>query len=69
MLPDANAQSAQSVAERIVASFAEIYPDFSLSVGIVETGPEQHMSLDEMIAIADKKMYQAKALEGSRIIA
>lgn len=68
MLPDANAQSAQSVAERIVASFAEIYPDFSLSVGIVETEPGQHMNLDDMIGIADKKMYEAKAMEGSRII-
>ena len=68
MLPDAETQSAQSVAERIVASFAEVYPDFSLSMGVVETGPEQHMSLDEMITIADKKMYQAKTLKGSRII-
>ncbi len=68
LLPDADAQSAQSVAERIVASFANIYPDLSLSIGVVQTGPGQHMSLDQMIAIADKKMYQAKALEGSQII-
>ncbi|MBN0988933.1 GGDEF domain-containing protein [Amphritea pacifica] len=68
MLPDADAQSAQAVAERIIASFAEMHPDFSLSVGIVDTGPGQHMSLDDMIGIADKKMYQAKALKGSQII-
>jgi len=68
MLPDTNTQSAQEVAERIIASFAEIYPGFSLSIGIVETGPGQYMSLDELVGIADRKMYEAKTVEGSRII-
>ncbi|WP_414689277.1 diguanylate cyclase domain-containing protein [Neptuniibacter sp. UBA6509] len=50
-----------------VRSFSESYPDYSLSIGVASTGPDQYISLDELLAEADRKMYQAKDTVGSYI--
>lgn len=67
ILPDINVDDAVAVAERIIKSFSKTYPEYSLSMGASCTGPEQYMSLDELIYQSDKKMYQAKKKKGSHI--
>lgn len=66
-LPDADINAAKVVCERILHAFVNQYPDFSLSIGIAQTGPYQYLNEDELIALADKKMYRAKAKKGANI--
>jgi len=34
--------------------------DVTISIGIVSTGPDEHMEIDSLIQTADKQMYKAK---------
>ena len=65
ILPDTDTEEAGVLCNRIARSFTEKYPDFSISLGLAQTGPDEYLDEDELISNADKKMYQAKAINGS----
>lgn len=67
ILPDCTIENAQEVSNRIIHSFSEKYPEFSLSIGIAETGSEEYSDENTLIKSADKKMYLAKKQTGSYI--
>lgn len=67
ILPECKINNAKNTCKTIIAKFSERYPDFSLSMGISETGPDEHIDGDELIKLADSKMYIAKQEEGSQI--
>jgi len=67
VLAGAGLDEARVTAERIIAKFKAIYDDVTLSIGIAETGVEHYLDGDGLIRVADQKMYQAKATEGSCI--
>lgn len=60
ILPDCNTLGAQLIGEKISSAFTREYPDFSISFGIAETGPNEFASEKALIENADKKMYTAK---------
>ncbi|WP_245828577.1 GGDEF domain-containing protein [Solemya elarraichensis gill symbiont] len=67
ILPECNSKNAKILCKRIIHAFSERYPDFSLSVGIAETGNESYIDGDALIHNADEKMCLAKKDEGSQI--
>ena len=69
ILPECNIKNAKAICEKILNKFAEKYPEFSLSVGIAETGTENYVDGDVLIKNADDKMYIAKKEKGFKICA
>ncbi|MFY8275368.1 GGDEF domain-containing protein [Pseudoalteromonas sp. SSDWG2] len=67
ILPDCDTQNAYRICERIIGKFTNMYKDLSLSVGIVEANKDSGADIDNLIKEADKKMYEAKKYEGSKI--
>lgn len=67
ILPDCGAVDAETVCRKIINEFEKKYPDFSLSVGIAETGGDEYVSGDMLIKLADEKMYLAKKENGSHV--
>ncbi|MCP4595389.1 GGDEF domain-containing protein [Neptuniibacter sp.] len=67
LLPDTNIDAARIVGQRMIDCFSNCYPEYHLSMGIAETGADQYIELDQLISDADKKMYNAKGIEGSFI--
>lgn len=67
ILPDCNIHNAKTICERIIKQFISLYPDFSLSIGIAETGSEDYVDVDVLIQEADDRMYSAKEESGSQI--
>ena len=67
VFPDSGIKDARIVCERILQTFSRQFPDYSLSMGVAQTGPEIYLSVDELIALADKRMYKAKTVDGSHI--
>jgi diguanylate cyclase (GGDEF)-like protein len=67
MLPACNIENAKKICKKIIKAFNDIYPDYSLSFGISETGPDTYMDNKQLIKIADAKMYLAKQESGSYI--
>lgn len=67
ILPECNIGNAAIVCEKIINKFRDIYPDFSLSIGIAEAGLQYHADSVELIKMADKKMYLAKQESGFQI--
>jgi len=67
ILPDTDTGEAGIICSRIIRSFTEKYPDFSISLGLAQTGPDDYLSEDQLISIADKKMYLAKNTAGTHI--
>ena len=55
------------VCKKIIKSFIKKYPDFSLSMGIAETGKESYIDDASLIKDADEKMYLAKKESGTKI--
>jgi len=69
ILPECDINNAEEIAQKIVDDFSAKYKDnFTLSIGISNTGPEEFVSGDELIRSADKKMYLAKEKDGFQII-
>ncbi|NVJ98663.1 MAG: GGDEF domain-containing protein [Alphaproteobacteria bacterium] len=69
VLPDCSLKDACSICERIIAHFNQKFPQQALSIGIVQKGIDDVPTAQELIEAADKKMYQAKEVEGSHIAA
>lgn len=67
ILQDCGIQQARDICEKIIASFNERYPDYSLSMGVAETGPKEHIDGSTLIKIADSLMYIAKKENGSQV--
>lgn len=67
LLPSSGKQEAIKFCERIIHSFSKSNPEIYLSMGIVQTGPEEFIEEDKLIFMADEKMYQAKNVVGSHI--
>jgi GGDEF domain-containing protein len=53
--------------EKIINEFTSRYPSFYLSMGIAETGPDDFVDGNQLIRLADDKMYAAKKETGSQI--
>jgi diguanylate cyclase len=60
ILPECSISNAESVREKINDKFLLRYPDFSLSFGISETGPDDYDEPKTLIQKADERMYEAK---------
>lgn len=69
ILPDCSCDKAYEISQTIAERFIMQYPDFSLSIGIADTGPKIFLSDDDLIKKADKMMYKAKLVEGTQICA
>ena len=67
ILPNCDIKNAKVVCEKIIKNFSDIYPEYSLSLGISETGTDVYMDSDKLIKMADEKMYLAKQESGSHI--
>lgn len=67
ILPNCDIESSLMVCEKVIAEFEGKYPDFSLSIGISQTGEDEYISTDQLIKEADEKMYLAKKENGSHI--
>lgn len=67
IFPDCSGHQAVSICKKFSQDFEQKYPEFSLSIGIVEAGPSDYPDENQLIKIADKKMYQAKKQVGTFI--
>ncbi|MCW8930719.1 MAG: GGDEF domain-containing protein [Gammaproteobacteria bacterium] len=67
ILPECGVLEAKIICEKIIKEFSNRYPEYSLSIGITETGPDKYLDGDELIKSADKKMYLAKKENGFQI--
>ena len=62
ILPRATLSEGETVVRRIVRAFDHTETrGVTLSVGLVQIGPETFLDAEEMLKIADKRMYAAKA--------
>ena len=64
ILPDSDIKGAEIFSNRLIKEFSSKYKDTSLSIGIAQTGPDDFIDSDEIIKIADKRMYAAKKTKG-----
>jgi len=67
ILPDCNTSCAESICQKIIDSFIERYPYYTLSIGISGAGIEQYLDENELIKIADTNMYKAKKETGFHV--
>lgn len=67
ILPECRSEEAKAVCEKIIKEFSSKYQDYSLSIGIAETSLDHNIDGDQLIKIADEKMYLAKKVDGSYI--
>ena len=67
ILPECDIDAAEVVCGKIIDAFGAKYPEVTLSFGIAQTGPESYLEPDELIKLADKKMYEAKSQPGFQI--
>lgn len=67
ILPECGIDDAKIICTKIIKEFGSKYPDYSFSMGIAETGIDNYIDEDQLIKIADKKMYLAKKKKGFQI--
>ena len=67
LLVDCNLDGAQKICQRLSEEFAGTFPDFTLSIGIAATGPEEFEAPEDLMRRADDLMYAAKEEEGTYI--
>jgi diguanylate cyclase (GGDEF)-like protein len=67
ILPECGLINAAVKCETILQRFTGQYPDFSLSMGIAETGNGVYVDCEMLLKTADEKMYQAKKANGPKI--
>ncbi len=60
ILPDAIESTARVVAEKISDAFTALFPEFSISAGVANTGPTEFLTEDALLDAADKAMYATK---------
>ena len=67
ILPECEIDNAKAICEKLIKLFTGKYPDFSLSIGIAATGPNEFVDGEQIIKLADEKMYLAKKDSGCQI--
>ncbi|HTT08570.1 MAG TPA: GGDEF domain-containing protein [Gammaproteobacteria bacterium] len=67
ILPNCDAADAEQVLKRISADFTLQAGNVTVSIGIMQTGPESYQDIDDLLNQADVKMYRAKRGAGSKI--
>lgn len=68
ILPDCDIENAKVIAQNISDDLSQKYNnEITLSIGISQTGPIEFVSSDDLIRLADKKMYQAKEEAGFQV--
>lgn len=68
ILPNCKSINAKEICKKIIKRFTQKYENYSLSVGITETGNLNSLDSSTLIKQTDEKMYIAKQTEGSKII-
>lgn len=66
-LPECTLADATAACQRLIDQFQRRIGDVTLSIGIVQTGPERISEPDELLRLADAKMYEAKSHAGFMI--
>lgn len=67
IFPQCCAVEAKGICEKVIKELVVIYPNYTLSIGIAETGSDDYVDGDKLIKMADDKMYQAKKEKGFHI--
>ena len=67
LLCNCKLENAEKICQKIIKDFTGKYPDFSLSMGIATTTPNDLIDDNELLKMADEKMYEAKKEQGSHI--
>jgi len=67
ILPGCTCATARKICEQLIAIFCEEAPGVSLSIGITEVKPSEHMETDQLIKLTDQKMYLGKKESGFQI--
>lgn len=67
ILPQCGVENAKEVCHKIIEKFQQLYPLYTLSMGIAQASPNQYTQNDELIKRADQKMYLAKKTKGFKI--
>jgi diguanylate cyclase (GGDEF)-like protein len=62
VLPDTDRKGSEEFCQRLVQMFAQRYHGLDLSIGIAQAGPDHYPEMDELIRIADKRMYEMKRI-------
>ncbi|MDH5751643.1 MAG: GGDEF domain-containing protein [Deltaproteobacteria bacterium] len=63
IMQNTNLKQSRVVVDRLIEKFSKANKTpVSFSVGLVQTGPESYLGLDELVKEADKNMYAAKKL-------
>lgn len=60
VLADCDTDNAMIICDKIMSSFKEEFPKVSISIGIAETGPDDFIDGDSLLAEADDNMYIVK---------
>ncbi len=63
-----DSHGAEEFCQRLLKEFSLLFPEYSVSIGITETGPAEFMDTMQLRQSADAKMYQAKNQQGSFIV-
>ena len=67
ILPECSTADAKTICEKIIKEFSGKYPDYSLSIGIAETGERDFIDENQLVKMADENMYLAKQESGFQI--
>lgn len=67
IFPQCNKDNASRICLKFIDAFTEKYPNYSLSIGISATGPDDFLEQEQLIKEADEKMYLAKMDTGCQI--
>ena len=59
--------NAIAICERLIEQFTIHHPDITLSIGIACSTPDAPLDQDELIHVADNKMYKSKQIKGHHI--
>lgn len=60
ILPSSDESQARTYCQRVLSEFSRRHPNIGLSIGVVQSGPEDHLDMDTLIQRADRLMYAAK---------
>lgn len=66
-LPECNLANAELTCKRLIEQFKARVSSVTLSIGVVQTGPEEFVDPEELLRMADAKMYEAKSHTGFKI--
>ncbi len=64
ILPDSNLEEANAACQRLITHFKTLVEGVTLSIGIAMTGPQEFVEPDQLLRMADHKMYEAKTQTG-----